>query len=136
MTGLRWEDLLIGIASAMLLAWVALLIALVIVRPRSGLLREALRLLPDVLRLVRRLAADTSQPRGVRIRLVLFTGSGFYQQAGLLPLAFALLPFAVIGYLVGSRLHARLSTRRAVQAVWALLIVGGTSLVLRAIAMP
>jgi uncharacterized membrane protein YfcA len=70
------------------------------------------------------------------IRLVLFTGSGFYQQAGLLPLAFALLPFAVIGYLVGSRLHARLSTRRAVQAVWALLIVGGTSLVLRAIAMP
>jgi uncharacterized membrane protein YkvA (DUF1232 family) len=71
MTGLRWADLLIGIASAMLLAWVALLIALVIVRPRSGLLREALRLLPDVLRLVRRLAADTSQPRGVRIRLVL-----------------------------------------------------------------
>ena len=60
MTGLRWADLLIGIASAMLLAWVALLIALVIVRPRSGLLREALRLLPDVLRLVRRLAADTS----------------------------------------------------------------------------
>ncbi len=71
MTGLWWADLLIGIASAMLLAWVALLIALVIVRPRSGLLREALRLLPDVLRLVRRLAADTSQPRGVRIRLVL-----------------------------------------------------------------
>ena len=70
------------------------------------------------------------------IRLVLFTGSGFYQQAGLLPLALALLPCAVIGYLIGSRLHARLSTRRAVQAVWALLIVGGTSLLLRAIAMP
>jgi uncharacterized membrane protein YkvA (DUF1232 family) len=39
------------------------------VRPRGGLLREALRLLPDVLRLVRRLAADPDLPRGVRIRL-------------------------------------------------------------------
>ena len=70
------------------------------------------------------------------IRLVLFTGSGFYAQAGLLPLAFALLPFALIGYLLGSRLHTRMSMQRAVQAVWALLIVGGASLLLRALAMP
>jgi uncharacterized membrane protein YkvA (DUF1232 family) len=42
---------------------------LLIARPRGGLLREALRVLPDVLRLVRRLAADKSLPRGVRIRL-------------------------------------------------------------------
>jgi uncharacterized membrane protein YkvA (DUF1232 family) len=33
------------------------------------LLKEALRVLPDVLRLVRRLAADKSLPRGVRVRL-------------------------------------------------------------------
>jgi uncharacterized membrane protein YkvA (DUF1232 family) len=71
MTGSWWVDLLIGIAGAMLLAWVTLLVALVIVRPRGGLLREALRLLPDVLRLVRRLAADKSQPSGVRVRLAL-----------------------------------------------------------------
>jgi uncharacterized membrane protein YkvA (DUF1232 family) len=71
MTGSWWVDLLIGIAGAMLLAWVTLLAALVIVRPRGGLLREALRLLPDVLRLVRRLAADKSQPAGVRVRLAL-----------------------------------------------------------------
>ena len=70
------------------------------------------------------------------IRLVLFTGSGFYTQAGLLPLAFALLPCALIGYGLGSRLHARMSTQRAMQAVWGLLIVGGASLLLRAIAMP
>jgi uncharacterized protein len=70
------------------------------------------------------------------IRLVLFTGSGFYAQAGLLPLAFALLPCSVIGYLLGARLHAWLSTQRAVQAVWALLIFGGTSLLLRAFTMP
>lgn len=70
------------------------------------------------------------------IRLVLFTGSGFYAQTGLLPLAFSLLPCAVIGYLLGTWLHVRMSTPRAVQAVWALLIFGGTSLLLRALAMP
>jgi len=70
-TGAWWADLLIGLAGAMLLAWVTLVIALVIVRPRGALLREALRLLPDVLRLVRRLTADKSLPRGVRIRLAL-----------------------------------------------------------------
>ncbi|WP_037321066.1 YkvA family protein [Amycolatopsis orientalis] len=62
-------DLLIGVGAALLLTWVVLVVVLAIVRPRGGLLREALRLLPDVLRLVRRLAADRSLPRGVRIRL-------------------------------------------------------------------
>ncbi|MFC0105015.1 YkvA family protein [Kibdelosporangium aridum] len=69
MTGSFWWDLLIGVSAALLLAWVALAVTLVIVRPRGGLLREALRLLPDVLRLIRRLAGDKTLPRGVRIRL-------------------------------------------------------------------
>ena len=69
MTGSFWWDLLLGIAAALLLAWIALVIGLVIARPRGGLLREALRLLPDVLRLVRRLAADRTLPRGARVRL-------------------------------------------------------------------
>ncbi|MBE8522132.1 DUF1232 domain-containing protein [Amycolatopsis sp. H6(2020)] len=69
MTGSFWWDLLIGVAAALVLAWAALVVALLIARPRGGLLREALRLLPDVLRLVRRLAADQTLPRGVRIRL-------------------------------------------------------------------
>jgi len=64
----RW-DLLLGLAGALLVAWLALVVALVLARPRGGLLREALRLLPDVLRLIRRLAADKTLPRGVRIRL-------------------------------------------------------------------
>jgi uncharacterized membrane protein YkvA (DUF1232 family) len=68
-TGSFWWDLLLSIAAALLLAWITLVIGLVIARPRGGLLREALRLLPDVLRLVRRLAADKTLPRGVRIRL-------------------------------------------------------------------
>jgi uncharacterized membrane protein YkvA (DUF1232 family) len=46
-------------------------VGLILVRPRGGLLREGLRLLPDVLRLIRRLAADKTLPRGVRIRLAL-----------------------------------------------------------------
>ena len=69
MTGSLWWDLLLGIAAAVLLAWLALIVALVIARPRGGLLREALRVLPDVLRLLSRLAADKTLPRGVRIRL-------------------------------------------------------------------
>ncbi|GAA3842702.1 DUF1232 domain-containing protein [Sphaerisporangium flaviroseum] len=68
MTG-SWWDLLIGLAVALLVTWLALVVALAIVRPRGGLLREAIRLLPDVLRLVRRLAADPALPRGVRVRL-------------------------------------------------------------------
>jgi uncharacterized membrane protein YkvA (DUF1232 family) len=69
MTGSFWWDLVLGAAAALLLAWLVLVAALVIIRPRDGLLREALRLLPDVLRLIRRLAADKTLPRGVRIRL-------------------------------------------------------------------
>ncbi|TWH21408.1 uncharacterized membrane protein YkvA (DUF1232 family) [Prauserella rugosa] len=63
-----WE-LLIGIAIGVAALWVTLVVTLIIVRPRGGLLREALRLLPDVLRLVRRLGSDRSLPRGVHVRL-------------------------------------------------------------------
>ncbi|MGW5158393.1 YkvA family protein [Nonomuraea wenchangensis] len=71
MTGSWGWDLLIGVAAGLLVAWLALIGVLAIVRPRGGLLREALRLLPDVLRLVRRLTADPDLPRGVRVRLAL-----------------------------------------------------------------
>ncbi|GAA1646013.1 DUF1232 domain-containing protein [Nonomuraea maheshkhaliensis] len=69
MTGTWWWDLVIGAAVALVATWAALVVALVAVRPRGGLLRESLRLLPDMLRLVRRLAADRALPRGVRVRL-------------------------------------------------------------------
>ena len=74
MTGSLWWDAVLGVAGALILAWVALVVALGIVRPRGGLLREALRILPDVLRLIRRLAADDTLPRGVRVRLALLLG--------------------------------------------------------------
>ena len=71
MTGSWWWDLLLGIAAGLLLAWAVLIAALVVMRPRGGLMRQALRLLPDVLRLLPRLAADRSLPRGARVRLAL-----------------------------------------------------------------
>lgn len=68
MTGHWWLDLLISLVLGLALVWALLIGTLAVIRPRGGLLREALRLLPDVIRLVHRLAADRSLPRGVRIR--------------------------------------------------------------------
>ncbi|WP_062349555.1 YkvA family protein [Herbidospora yilanensis] len=62
-------DIGLAIVAALALTWLTLIAALAILRPRGGLLREALRVLPDVLRLIRRLAADRDLPRGVRVRL-------------------------------------------------------------------
>ncbi len=64
-----WRDLIIGLAGALLLAWLALVLALVIMRPKGNVLKESLRLLPDLIRLLTRLAKDPTLPRGVRIRL-------------------------------------------------------------------
>lgn len=61
--------MLLGVVAALLLSWLALLAALLVAKPSPTALRESLRLLPDLLRLLRRLAADPDLPRGVRIRL-------------------------------------------------------------------
>lgn len=66
-----WGDALLGLGAALLLSWLVLVVALLIVRPRGNLLTEALRMLPDLLRLIPRLARDKSLPRGVRVRLAL-----------------------------------------------------------------
>jgi uncharacterized membrane protein YkvA (DUF1232 family) len=44
-------------------------VSLALARPKGGALGEAVRLLPDLLRLVTRLARDPTLPRGVRLRL-------------------------------------------------------------------
>jgi uncharacterized membrane protein YkvA (DUF1232 family) len=61
-------------------------------RPGDYDLKDALRLLPDLLRLVKRLAADPATPRGARIRLALLLGY--------LALPFDLIPdfIPVLGY--------------------------------------
>jgi uncharacterized membrane protein YfcA len=64
-------------------------------------------------------------------RLALFSGAGLYRQHGLLLLAAVLLPFALGGLYLGNHLHGRLAPARVVQAIWAILIAGGASLILR-----
>lgn len=64
-----WRDLLIGVGVAVVVTWVVLVVALLVLRPKGDVLKESLRLLPDVLRLLRRLAGDKGLPRGVRVRL-------------------------------------------------------------------
>jgi uncharacterized membrane protein YkvA (DUF1232 family) len=67
MPGWAWS--LVGAVGGLLLLWLLLVAVLWAGRPDELRVRELLRLLPDVLRLVRRLAADGSLPRGVRVRL-------------------------------------------------------------------
>lgn len=64
-----WWQALIGVGAGLLLGWFALVVALLVAKPGTAQIKEALRLLPDVLRLLRRLAADRALPRGVRVRL-------------------------------------------------------------------
>ena len=71
MTGSFWWELLLSVCAALVIAWLILVIALLIIRPRRGSLRQALRLLPDGLRLVRRMADDNTLSCGIRIRLAL-----------------------------------------------------------------
>jgi uncharacterized membrane protein YkvA (DUF1232 family) len=58
-----------AVLGGLLLAWLLLVLVLWRAPPDQQGAREALRLLPDVVRLVRRLAADPDLPRGVRMRL-------------------------------------------------------------------
>ncbi len=58
-----------GVLAGLLLVWVALVATLWTTRPDATSMREQLRLLPDVLRLVSRLARDQTIPRSVRWRL-------------------------------------------------------------------
>lgn len=61
--------LVVTICSGLALIYLGLLGALLIARPKGSLLGESLRLLPDLLRLLRRLAGDASVPKGARARL-------------------------------------------------------------------
>ena len=66
--------LVLSICIGLAVTYLGLLAALLVARPKGNLLGEALRLLPDLLRLLRRLAADSDVPRGARVRLGLLLG--------------------------------------------------------------
>jgi uncharacterized membrane protein YkvA (DUF1232 family) len=71
--GVAWQ-FLIAVGSGLVVVYAVLLTLLWRASRRSpdaiGL-RDALRLMPDVLRLLRRLAGDRGLPRGLRVRLAL-----------------------------------------------------------------
>jgi uncharacterized membrane protein YkvA (DUF1232 family) len=67
-----WWRLLLGVAAGLVVVDLLLVTTLWVASRNTrdtSLLRESLRLLPDVVRLLRRLTRDPQVPRGVRIRL-------------------------------------------------------------------
>lgn len=69
---MEWESIL-GVVGGLLMLWIVLLALLwwaARKQPDKTTFRDALRLVPDVVRLVRRLAADPAVPKAVRVWLV------------------------------------------------------------------
>ena len=66
-----WLAIPLGVVGGLVLIWLAAVIALWIAKPDEASIRESLRLLPDLVRLLKCLAADPEMPRGIRIRLAL-----------------------------------------------------------------
>lgn len=64
----------IGIVAALLLAWLVFIMFFALARPDTGTIRSALRLMPDTVRLVRRLATDRDLPWATRLPLWLLIG--------------------------------------------------------------
>ena len=71
---MNWWDATIAIIGGVVLIYALLLILLALYarkHPETVGMKEALRLLPDLLTLLRKLIADRSLPRGIRVRLIL-----------------------------------------------------------------
>ncbi len=71
---MTWWGVLLGLAAGLALVYAVLLALLwryAWAHPEAVRLRDALRLLPDLLRLLRRLLADGTLPTGVRVRVAL-----------------------------------------------------------------
>jgi len=58
-----------SVTVALLVAWLALVVALLLAARDRVTVADAVRLLPDLLRLLARLAHDRTLPTGVRVRL-------------------------------------------------------------------
>jgi uncharacterized membrane protein YkvA (DUF1232 family) len=66
-----WQ-LVLTVVISLLVVWIALVVTLYVAGRRTAAparLRDMLRLIPDVVRLLRRLAADRTLPRAIRIEL-------------------------------------------------------------------
>jgi len=71
---MNWWEMLIAVLGGVAVIYAVLLVLLAFYarkHPETVGMREALRLLPDLLTLLRRLTSDRTLPRGIRVRLVL-----------------------------------------------------------------
>jgi len=66
------------------------------------------------------------------VRVVLFAFAGLLMQEGLLMTMLVLLPAQILGFWAGSRLNARVPGPMVVRSVYALLVIAGLSLIVRA----
>ena len=65
---------LIAAAATLAIMWLALIAYVWIAKPDAASARDAIRTIPDIVRLVRRIAADRSLSGGVRVRLWVLLG--------------------------------------------------------------
>jgi len=63
-----------SLIAAVVVLWLVLLVCFAIMRPPGATLRDAVRIVPDAVRLVHRLARDKTLSRSVRVRLLLLLG--------------------------------------------------------------
>ncbi len=67
-------SILVGALSGIMLAWLILAAAIWLAKPDDLTLGDIIRLLPDLLRLLERVASDGAVPRMVRVELMLVLG--------------------------------------------------------------
>ncbi|HEX3289529.1 MAG TPA: DUF1232 domain-containing protein [Mycobacterium sp.] len=67
----EWWSVPVALACGLLLLWLLIVAVLYCVRPDSASVTQALRLLPDLIRLFKRLLADRTLPSGIRFRVLL-----------------------------------------------------------------
>ena len=69
-----WWSIPLSIVGGVVLLWLTLMVTLWIGIPDEPGIRDSARLLPDLVRLIKRLATDPGMPRGVRVRLAVLLG--------------------------------------------------------------
>ncbi len=109
----------IGILSAVAVIWLVLAVTLWLVKPDAARMHDSLRLLPDLLRLLKRLAVDPALPR--RIRMALFVVIAFVvSPIDLIPDAIPVIGFAddVVIVALVLRWVARTAGRDALAMHW------------------
>lgn len=67
-------SILAGVVSGIMLAWLILIVAVWLVKPGDLRVGDMVRLLPDLLRLFKRVATDRAVPKMVRVELLLLLG--------------------------------------------------------------